>query len=536
MASLEQPMIAPSFFSSSPNLGEVDAKIQGFKHQIDLLQGEIRRLEEYKNTRLLVVSKLPPEVLSMIFESLALDTTPRSYYARDAYKHLLPATQVCRAWRQVALDSPRIWSCIFAFASPRIVELFLERAKSAPLYLMAPGYYSQELVLLAVLNRHDQLKEIDMDCKPEWAKRVVSESTPQLEVISLRNASYSSFDALQFLAEACPVLKHLSLTGYTLHTRTTSFTTLRSLIIKSGRCDGDFTRTDTVDLFTMLNDLTLLSSLTLIDVLAPLGGPVLPLSVDLPSLTNLFIQDSDISNLGMMSCITAPLIKTIKLIHSGRADAEIVTPVVAAIYSKLPSVPQSNTTFMLHATQYSDTYAHVKMWAGSSYEERESSTPFFDLKVSGRAGDLRAEEVVLTLCPSNGVPPILHLYSDVESFNDDSLDKQRERILRQLKDVTELHSFRLMDITLVLCDTPGKRKQAKSLPSLKTIVLHGSRGIKYKQRILTRLIKQLEARKAVGARVESWLLRPNQLSADDIEKFEGIIDIDIVEDEVAQFE
>ncbi|KAF9494048.1 hypothetical protein BDN71DRAFT_1014098 [Pleurotus eryngii] len=429
MARLEQPMVAPSFFRSSPNLGEVDAKIQDFKHQIDLIQGEIRRLEEYKNTRLLTVSKLPPEVLSMVFESLALEATPHSYYTCDAYKHLLPATQVCRPWRQVALDSPRIWGCIFGFASPRIVELFLERAKSAPLYLVAPGYYSNEKTLLAVLNHLDRLKEINLGCKPEWVKRIISEPTPQLEVITLKNASQSSPDALQFLADAFPVLQHLSLTGYTLQTRrTASLTNLRSLIIKSDRHGGNSSRTDTVELFTMLNDLALLSSLTLIDALAPLGGPVSPLSVDLPSLRHLSIQDNDISNLGMVSCIIAPLIKTIQLIHSGRADAEIATPIIAAIYSKLPNVHHSHSAFMLHATQYSDSHAHVRMWVGRTIQERESDTAFFDLRVSG-TGDLQTEGAVLTLCPSNDLPPILHIHSDVESFNDDSLDTQRERIL-----------------------------------------------------------------------------------------------------------
>lgn len=537
MACLEQPMIPPSFFSSSPNLGEVDAKIQVFKHQINLIQGEIRRLEEYKNIRLLTVSKLPPEVLSMIFESLAFSAPPRhdSYYTRDAYGHLLPATQVCRQWRQVALESPRIWGCIFGFASPRIVELFLERAKSAPLYLLAPGYYSNEKTLLAVLNHLDRLKEINLECKPEWVKRIISEPTPQLEVITLKNASHSPLDGLQFLADAFPALRHLSLTDYTFQARTASLINLRSLMIRSNRYGGKFSRTDTVDLFTMLNDLPLLSSLTLIHTLAPLDGPVPPLSVDLPSLTHLSIQDNDISNLGMVSCIVAPLIKTIQLIHSGQADAEIATPVIAAIYSKLPNVPHSHSAFMLHATQYSDSHAHVRMWAGRTIEERESDTAFFDLKVSG-TGDLRTEGAVLTLCPSNDLPPILHLHSDVESFNDDSLDTQRERILRQLKDVTVLHSHRLIDITLVLCDTPAKRRQARSLPSLKTIILNGSRGIKYKQRVLARLMKQLEARRALGTGVETWQLRPNQLSPSDLEQFEDIIDIEVVEEvEVSTF-
>ncbi|KAF4604345.1 hypothetical protein EYR40_001524 [Pleurotus pulmonarius] len=532
MAYFEQPMIAPSFFSNSPNLAEVDEKIQVFKHHMSLIQGEIRRLEEYKNARLLTVSRLPPEVLSMIFELLASDKTPRLGYAGNAYEQLLSATHVCRTWRQVALDSPRIWGYISASASPRTAELFLERAKSAPLYFTSRGYRPKEQVLLTVLDHLDRLKEIALNCQPKWVERILSEPTPQLEVVSLTNAHYRSLHPLQFLAESFPVLQHLSLTGYILRTPAESLTNLRSLMIDSHQDGGNLTLMDAVDFFTMLNDLTHLSSLTLIAALAPLGGSVPPLTVNLPRLTDLTIRDDDISNLGMMSCIIAPLIKTIKLIHTGRANVEIATPVLAAIYSKLPNVPHSYSAFMLHAARGYGNFAYVKMWAGRSAEERESATPFFDLKVSGTLEDLQTEGAVLTLCPSNGHPPILHLHSDVESFNDDRLDTERERILRQLKDVTELHSRRLMDIALVLCDTSAKQRQARSLPSLKTIVLNGSWIVKYKQRVLSRLVKQLVARRAVGAGVENWRIHSNQLSPSDMERFEGIIDIEIAEVEI----
>ncbi|KAG9225763.1 hypothetical protein CCMSSC00406_0007773 [Pleurotus cornucopiae] len=442
-----------SFFSHSPNIEEIDTKIESLKHQITLIQGEIRFLEEYKNTRLLTVAKLPPEVLSTILESLALSTPPRSTYRQQAYSHIFPATQVCRLWRQVALSSPRIWGCINGFASHRIVELFLERARSAPLYLWSPGYPDEKNVL-AVLNHLERLKKIILKAQPNWVKRIVSEPTPQLEILSLETTSFATIDPFAFCADAFPSLQHLSLTGYVFKGNMTSLNNLRSLLIKpsdhSPRQYSKLNHADPVNFFATLNDLPFLSSLTLIDALAPLNGSIPPLSVILPSLTHLFIQDDDISNLGMMSCITAPFIE-VKLSHTGQANAETASPVIAAIYSNLPDIPRSHSklTLRTEAVGWSRDRpgAHVQVWTGCAVEEQETDIPLFDLKVSG-TGDLETEGWALTLCPSTTLPPILHFHSGVESFNYDSLATYR--IFRQLKDVTQLHSDRLIDIILVL--------------------------------------------------------------------------------------
>ncbi|KAF4604354.1 hypothetical protein EYR40_001533 [Pleurotus pulmonarius] len=534
MACQGQPMATSEpFFSKSPNIEEIDTKIKSLKHQITVIQGEIRRLEEYKNTQLLTVAKLPPDVLSIILESLALDAPPSSISGREACAHILPATHVCRLWRQVALNSPRVWGCINGFASLPIIKMFLERSKSAPLCLWNPTTYTRNVSqkVLAVCNHLNRVRKIILRCNPEWAKQIISAPTPQLEILSLRsNSSDNTTDLFVISADTFPSLQHLSLIGYIFKASIGSLNNIRSLLITPSDHGGwrrsKINHADPLEFFAMLSGLPFLSSLTLIDALAPLKGPIPLLSVALPSLTHLLIQDDEISNLGMMSCITAPLIE-VKLWHTGEANAGTAYPAIAAIYSNLPDIPHSHSKFTLctaangrHPSWFG---AHVQIWTGCPVEKREAVIPFFDLKVSG-TGDLGAEGWAFTLCPTTTLPPTLHFRSDVESHNYDSLAPYREHIFRQLKAVTELHSDRLIDISLILCDTPSDPSEAMSLPSLRKIITNIP-DIKYKQRVLSRLRKQLGARKAVDAGIEIWQIDRRRLSPSDLEQFAGMVNI-----------
>lgn len=527
-----QPIMASteslsSFFSNSPTIESVDAKMQSLQCQLSQIHDQMRQLEEYKNTRLLVVSKLPPEVLSIILEFLAQDNMTFSY-PRRYYNNILPATQVCRLWRQVALDSPRIWSYIYSSAPQRLVELFLERARSAPLYLRASGWARNENVL-ALLDRLRQLKELNLRCNAEWLERITSEPTPLLETLALENASgYRSVGAFTFPADAFPALRYLTLKHYICASDSTSFIPLHSLAIDCTQVITD-ELPNPIDFFSALNDLPHLSSLTLTNALAQPTGPASSLSINLPSLTDLSITDDDIRNIGLMTCITAPRIETIKLCCNTEQQAELAgrsTAIVAAIYLKLPDLTHTQCQFVLAlGGRSSKNYARVRAWTKRPENNQDSVTPVFDFRVPGTS-DLRLEESVLTLFPPTTIPPILYFSSSATTFSDDDFTIPIQRILRQLTDVAEVHANSLIDLTLIMCDTPTKRGQTTmSLPSWKTMVFHDSfYSIKYKSRILGRLKKQLKARKAVNAPIETWQLHSMSLSSTDLEQFQDLVD------------
>ncbi|KAF4604361.1 hypothetical protein EYR40_001540 [Pleurotus pulmonarius] len=141
------------------------------------MHAEILRLKEYRNARLPTISKLPPEVLTIVFAS----REKSSYITARACDHLLAATQVCRSWRRLAL--PHIWARIDASAPPDLVELFLERAGSAPISLQSPDSEQDDGETLdATLDHLDRLKEITFcTMSPRNgsnASRITSEPAP----------------------------------------------------------------------------------------------------------------------------------------------------------------------------------------------------------------------------------------------------------------------------------------------------------------------------------------------------------------------
>lgn len=154
------------------SMEDIDAKIESLSHEITLIHKEIKRLKAYKNRRLPTVSKLIPEVFSAIFELLALSATSPLGPTRYPYRDLLSATQVCHSWRQIALDSPRIWGYISSSAPHRISELFLDRSASAPLYLWRDGFsWECEKTVRATLDHLDRLEEITLECRSNWAQK-----------------------------------------------------------------------------------------------------------------------------------------------------------------------------------------------------------------------------------------------------------------------------------------------------------------------------------------------------------------------------
>lgn len=85
----------------------LENQIETHAKQIIELKGRINGLA--------LTARLPPEILSEIFTIVATDL----YHSRrwghyglaHAYKWI-SLTHVCRAWREIALNTPRLWSRI----------------------------------------------------------------------------------------------------------------------------------------------------------------------------------------------------------------------------------------------------------------------------------------------------------------------------------------------------------------------------------------------------------------------------------------
>ncbi|KAF4578283.1 hypothetical protein EYR40_001555 [Pleurotus pulmonarius] len=558
-------MSTSSFLSGWPSVEDIDVKIASLNRDIARIQADIRCINEHKNTHLLPVSRLPLDVLSDILEALARAPAPQSPISTPdigAYAHrgLLPATQVCRRWRHLALHSPRIWGCISVCAPLRVVELFLERSGAAPLYLHGSSEHGlREGCVRAALDQLHRVKEIALKTEGRtadaWVARIAAESTPQLELLSLEDATPSTAEVFQFAAagDAFPVLQHLSLSGYTFKASTLgSLTGLRTLTISSKRAAYHGPQrttpqhTDPVEFFALLNGLPLLSSLTLTNALAPQTRPAPPLAVSLPNLAHLSIEDANIFNLGLMARITAPRLKTTKLLHRGKATVAAAAPAIAAIYASLaPFPPGARAEFELYSRTYT-TFARARVWAhaggpsGSGEPVDGSAAPLFDLQVHG-TGNFEAEGPVFALCPPTDVPPAFHYYSEDEDSARDPLSALRRTVLSGLRRTTDAHFDSFIDVLYALggdadAEVPadssggagagaGAGDRVLALPALERILLWGHMPILCQDKMFARLKHRLRARKAAGAPVRTWVVAPGALTREDIAEFEGIVDV-----------
>jgi hypothetical protein len=98
--------------------------------QITPLYATIAELNTRRNT-FASIARLPTETLSKIFESIiSLDQTEFSSGGLQ-WIHLM---EVCRHWRSVMIESPRLWSSL-AFHSVEVTSEMLRRSKASPLVI-----------------------------------------------------------------------------------------------------------------------------------------------------------------------------------------------------------------------------------------------------------------------------------------------------------------------------------------------------------------------------------------------------------------
>ncbi|KAA1475992.1 hypothetical protein DENSPDRAFT_842853 [Dentipellis sp. KUC8613] len=117
------------------------------------------------------VNKLSPETLAYIFDFLRVLDCPHCLFVNDGRKEpyigWVLVTYVCRRWRSIALDDPRLWSVIPVFLGPLWTQEFLQRARTVPITVdnvlaehRMPGAGSAIGFVDFVLRHFHRMKEI----------------------------------------------------------------------------------------------------------------------------------------------------------------------------------------------------------------------------------------------------------------------------------------------------------------------------------------------------------------------------------------
>ncbi|KAJ8487115.1 hypothetical protein ONZ45_g14443 [Pleurotus djamor] len=118
-------------FSARPSIRRIDAEIAK-------LQGEIAALSAQRNA-LHPMNNLPEEIISDIFLIARIDLANSSNRTTSpAVAPWMTIVSVCRRWRQVTMNTPKLWSLIFPFEFT-FAEEMIKRSGNHPLSIRLPG-------------------------------------------------------------------------------------------------------------------------------------------------------------------------------------------------------------------------------------------------------------------------------------------------------------------------------------------------------------------------------------------------------------
>ena len=99
--------------------------VERMSRRLEFLSGAFEE-KAMPAVRELGINTLPNEIMKMIFELAVAD----SEEARAASKAAVSLSHVSQKWRELALDTPRLWSKIELWGSPSRARAFLERSKA----------------------------------------------------------------------------------------------------------------------------------------------------------------------------------------------------------------------------------------------------------------------------------------------------------------------------------------------------------------------------------------------------------------------
>jgi hypothetical protein len=219
----------------------VEASRKRMKEEIALLETSARALRSRYNT-LSITARLPPGVLSTIFESVRHESATR--IASPDRIRWIKVTHVCTHWRRVALECPSLWADI-PISNPSWVEEVLKRSKMAPLTLVArlPTYCSRGAKMIRIaltsMPRIQRLSLRDYGGKDELGPILagVLSPAPLLESLSLKFGNINSTPVCvlprHIFGGKAPRLRELDLQDCSLHWDSPLLRSLTSLKITS---------------------------------------------------------------------------------------------------------------------------------------------------------------------------------------------------------------------------------------------------------------------------------------------------------------
>ncbi|KAF7332456.1 F-box domain-containing protein [Mycena kentingensis (nom. inval.)] len=175
LATLGPPQLAALVDAIPSFIDETEPRLAETENEVARLEAELRPLQVHLDALVYPVLTLPPEITSEIFLCLVDEDRAAAAVAHPANAPLL-LLRVCRAWRDIALQTPRLWRVFKLAVSsldahrrlPRLAELmdaWFTRARSCGLFvqLWDEGKHLLPSASFDVLRKHaENILELDI--------------------------------------------------------------------------------------------------------------------------------------------------------------------------------------------------------------------------------------------------------------------------------------------------------------------------------------------------------------------------------------
>ncbi|KAF4575024.1 hypothetical protein EYR36_006380 [Pleurotus pulmonarius] len=331
-------------------------------NSVELLDKEItkclekaRSLRELRNSQYSATSRLPLEVLALIFEALAFTKDPK-LSGRELrgptnltgdYHPCHNVSHVCRSWRTLVLNMSAIWGILYGECSKKWMDsMTAARIKPhSPIFLRAPrsslssraGRQTHSLTFDAARFEDLEVEVANVEIATVLHRLFRAPITlSALTSLSLSWATHSSgrWNGFPWRAHA-PRLEVMDLRDVSLHFLGGSFPALQSftMVLKSS-CH----HVTIVELLQMLKAMPRLRFLECARMFAEIEHDPIPpdLQVELPYLEHVIIQQLSWRDLCVFDHITSPPLKSFALeMHSWSCMTDAV-PDLTLVHKFLP--------------------------------------------------------------------------------------------------------------------------------------------------------------------------------------------------------
>jgi hypothetical protein len=188
-----------------------------------------------------MIDILPSEILLRIFSYLAADKPAQDLSIKDGRTHSrtnFAFSHVCRWWRRLALDEPRLWTRIIFIPcmedGTEAADTMIQRARNLPLHVEVPEIWSNDLLarlgpsnktFTSIIHLH-RIETLDitvrrwMNYSKRWAVAPGTTycSAPALRTLRVHGTShYLDWMPSDFLAEGAPLLQALDIVHLSRH-------------------------------------------------------------------------------------------------------------------------------------------------------------------------------------------------------------------------------------------------------------------------------------------------------------------------------